>query len=227
MSAESDPASPSTTMPPCRANTTATARCVTALLIVTSTFACADGPLPSPKEAGAAASTSGSPSARFAFVQLAHEMNQAPRVEQSEPVVKFDATASGLAGQVAAENGQEAGAGAGVGGAGDGAVLSFTSSNEYPAITWSPWTHLAEPHREAVLRAESTKGDPDNDVFVWTMPGENGASYEGRYVSKASDLVLLYRYQVSGISVASVSLSLFAAYKKVLVLVLSNNTSSQ
>ena len=108
-----------------------------------------------------------------------------------------------------------------------GAVLSFTSSNEYPAITWSPWTHLAEPHREAVLRAESTKGDPDNDVFVWTMPGENGASYEGRYVGKASDLVLLYRYQVSGISVASVSLSLFAAYKKVLVLVLSNNTSSQ
>lgn len=59
--------------------------------------------------------------------------------------------------------------------------LSFTSTNLYPAITWSPWTALAEPYKEAVLRADSALGgDADKDVFMWTLPEENGAAYEGR-----------------------------------------------
>lgn len=61
-------------------------------------------------------------------------------------------------------------------------VLSFTGSNVYPAITWSPWEHLAEPHREAVLTATSTAGDPDADLFMWTLPQESGAVFEGRSV---------------------------------------------
>lgn len=61
-------------------------------------------------------------------------------------------------------------------------VLSFTSSNSYPEIAWSPWTHhLAEPYRAAVLKANSSAGNLESDVFVWTIPGENGAVYEGRY----------------------------------------------
>lgn len=174
----------------CRASTTT--RCVRALAIASTLLglplACAGGSLPSRKEGRAAASTSGIPSSPYTFAQLANEMNQASRGKQSEPLVKFDAAASGLTGQGKAGNRQEAGAGAGGVGGGDGAavVVSFSSSNDYPEITWSPWTHLAEPHRETLLRAESTTGDPDNDVFVWTMPGENGASYEGRYVGKAN-----------------------------------------
>lgn len=58
--------------------------------------------------------------------------------------------------------------------------LSFKSTNVYPAVTWSPWEHIAEPYREAVLRADSTVGDPDGDLFMWTIPTENGAVYEGR-----------------------------------------------
>lgn len=61
-------------------------------------------------------------------------------------------------------------------------VLSFTSSNSYPEVAWSPWTHhLAEPYRTAVLKANSTTGNSESDVFMWTLPGENGAVYEGRY----------------------------------------------
>lgn len=61
-------------------------------------------------------------------------------------------------------------------------VLSFTSSNSYPEVAWSPWTHhLAEPYRTAVLKAYSTTGNSETDVFMWTLPGENGAVYEGRY----------------------------------------------
>lgn len=62
-----------------------------------------------------------------------------------------------------------------------GTALSFTSCNGYPKITWSPWIRLAEPYREATLRADSTAGDPDNDVFLWSLPGENDAVFEGRY----------------------------------------------
>lgn len=62
----------------------------------------------------------------------------------------------------------------------ESSVLSFTSTNSYPATTWSPWNHIAEPFREAVLSAESTDGDPENDIFIWTLPGENGASFQGR-----------------------------------------------
>lgn len=69
-------------------------------------------------------------------------------------------------------------------------ILSYTSKNSYPDITWSPWSHLAEPYRETTLRADSTLGDLDNDVFVWTMPGENGASFEGRYVVYVRDAVV-------------------------------------
>ena len=65
----------------------------------------------------------------------------------------------------------------------DGASpLSFTSSNLYPAVVWSPWEQLAEPYREAVLVANSTLGDPEHDLFMWTLPTENGATYEGRWV---------------------------------------------
>lgn len=60
--------------------------------------------------------------------------------------------------------------------------LSFTSSNRYPKITWSPWEHLAEPYKEAVLKADSTAGSVEEDVFLWTIPDENGAVYEGRCV---------------------------------------------
>lgn len=59
-------------------------------------------------------------------------------------------------------------------------VVSFKSSNEYDDVTWSPWAHIAEPYRETVLRADSTVGHPDEDVFIWTFPGEHEASYEGR-----------------------------------------------
>lgn len=60
-------------------------------------------------------------------------------------------------------------------------VLSFTSSNSYTEVAWSPWTHhLAEPYRSALLKADSTQGDLENDVFMWTLPGDNGAVYEGR-----------------------------------------------
>lgn len=65
----------------------------------------------------------------------------------------------------------------------DGASpLSFTSSNLYPAVIWSPWKQLAEPCREAILVANSTQGDPEHDLFMWTLPTENGATYEGRWV---------------------------------------------
>lgn len=79
-------------------------------------------------------------------------------------------------------------------------VLSFTSTNVYPAITWSPWEHLAEPHREAVLTATSMVGDPDVDLFMWTLPQENGAVFEGRSVlplfNNPSWGVLLLQYLV-------------------------------
>ncbi|CAB1119544.1 TYR [Ectocarpus sp. CCAP 1310/34] len=61
-------------------------------------------------------------------------------------------------------------------------VLSLTSTNGYPDISWSPWAHLAEPHRASVLRAESQVGNPDDDVFLWTLPNENGASFQGREI---------------------------------------------
>lgn len=60
--------------------------------------------------------------------------------------------------------------------------LSLTATNGYPEIVWSPWAHLAEPHRATTLRAESQVGNPDKDIFLWTIPNENGASFEGRYV---------------------------------------------
>ncbi|CAM9764660.1 unnamed protein product, partial [Ectocarpus sp. 4 AP-2014] len=61
-------------------------------------------------------------------------------------------------------------------------VLSLTATNGYPDIVWSPWAHLAEPHRATVLRAESQVGNPNDDVFLWTIPNENGASFEGREI---------------------------------------------
>ena len=64
----------------------------------------------------------------------------------------------------------------------DASPLSFTSSNLYPAVVWSPWKQLAEPYREAILVAYSTLGDPEHDLFMWTLPTENGATYEGRWV---------------------------------------------
>lgn len=74
-----------------------------------------------------------------------------------------------------------AGVGVEVGADDSPSPLTFTSKNSYPPITWSPWTHLAEPFRQAVLTAQSTVGDPDGgDVFIWTLPEENGAMYEGR-----------------------------------------------
>lgn len=60
-------------------------------------------------------------------------------------------------------------------------VISLTATNGYPDVVWSPWAHVAEPHRASVLRAESEVGNPDEDVFLWTLPSENGASFEGRY----------------------------------------------
>lgn len=63
---------------------------------------------------------------------------------------------------------------------GSASVLSFTTTNDYPQTTWSPWEHIAEPYRETVLTADSTAGDIENDIFVWTLPSDNGAVYEGR-----------------------------------------------
>ena len=215
---DTDAASPPTMMPFCRATTTTT-RCLRALAIASTLLGlplvCADGSLPSPKEDRAAASTSGSPSSPYVFARLTHETNQAPR---REPLVKFDGTASGLTGLGNEENNQETGAdpgGVGVGDGGGAPVVSFTSSNDYPEITWSPWTHLAEPHRETVLRAESTTGDPDQDIFVWTMPGENGASYEGRCVGKASDTINKSRalLRAVAVSLSSARFSFIAAYQ--------------
>lgn len=59
-------------------------------------------------------------------------------------------------------------------------LLTFTSTNNYPPITWSPWSHLAEPYREATLRADSNIGDPSKDTFTWSFPNEGGLVYEGR-----------------------------------------------
>ena len=58
--------------------------------------------------------------------------------------------------------------------------LSFSCTNHYPQVTWSPWDHLAEPYREAKLIADSTVGDPENDIFTWILPSEGGAMREGR-----------------------------------------------
>lgn len=58
--------------------------------------------------------------------------------------------------------------------------LSFSCTNNYPKVTWSPWSHLAEPYREAKLIADSTVGDPENDIFTWILPSEEGAMREGR-----------------------------------------------
>lgn len=58
--------------------------------------------------------------------------------------------------------------------------LSFSCTNHYPKVTWSPWSHLAEPYREAKLIADSTVGDPENDIFTWILPSEKGAVREGR-----------------------------------------------
>lgn len=68
--------------------------------------------------------------------------------------------------------------------------LSLSSTNEYPSVEWSPWSHhLAEPYREAVLKAESSVGNPESDLFMWTFPGpgEHGAVYEGRFDCCADD----------------------------------------
>lgn len=68
-------------------------------------------------------------------------------------------------------------------------VLRFTSENEYEHVTWSPWKHLAEPYREAVLTAESTVGDPLNDVFSWWFPEEGNVALEGRVVKHTFETV--------------------------------------
>eukprot|EP00904_Undaria_pinnatifida_P008379 jgi/Undpi1/4671/HiC_scaffold_18.g08025.m1 len=47
--------------------------------------------------------------------------------------------------------------------------LSFTSTNEYPAIIGSAWPHLAEPYKVTQLSASSTIGNPEKDVFTWTF----------------------------------------------------------
>lgn len=59
-------------------------------------------------------------------------------------------------------------------------VLSFTSTNHYDPVTWSPWRHIAEPYREATLTASTAVGDPSRDVFSWTLPDENETVLEGR-----------------------------------------------
>lgn len=58
--------------------------------------------------------------------------------------------------------------------------LSFSSTNEYPAVLWVPWVSVAEPHKEATLTAKTRVGDPEVDLFMWSIPLENGAVYEGR-----------------------------------------------
>ena len=58
--------------------------------------------------------------------------------------------------------------------------LSFSCTGKYPKVEWAPWSHVAEPHREAVLVADSTVGDPNKDIFTWIFPSENGAVFEGR-----------------------------------------------
>lgn len=88
------------------------------------------------------------------------------------------------------------GQGTASGASGSSSVLSFTSTNEYPPITWSPWINLAEPHREALLRADSTEGDAEKDVFVWTLPEEGGAAYEGRCVRVPCSLIFIIHEQV-------------------------------
>lgn len=66
-------------------------------------------------------------------------------------------------------------------GAGSDVSLSFTCRNSYPIVTWSPWEHLAEPHKEAFLTATTGRDSAEEEgVFVWTLPEENGAVFEGR-----------------------------------------------
>ncbi|CAN0087203.1 unnamed protein product, partial [Scytosiphon promiscuus] len=59
--------------------------------------------------------------------------------------------------------------------------LSFVTSNEYPPVTGSPWTHNAEPFRKTTLTAHSTSGNPSHDVFKWSFA--DGTVLEGREVT--------------------------------------------
>lgn len=68
-------------------------------------------------------------------------------------------------------------------------VLSFKSGNDYPPVDWSPWKHLAEPYKETALKAKSTVGDPERDLFVWILEDENGAMYEGRWATPDGEML--------------------------------------
>lgn len=71
-------------------------------------------------------------------------------------------------------------------------LLTFTSTNEYDPVNWSPWTHLAEPWREATLTASTTLGDPEKDIFTWSIPDENGTILEGRCVDFARKVATMW-----------------------------------
>lgn len=59
-------------------------------------------------------------------------------------------------------------------------ILTFTSSNEYSRVSWSPWPHIAEPYKKTKLKADSIIGNPNEDIFTWSLPAEGGVVYEGR-----------------------------------------------
>ncbi|CAN0178363.1 unnamed protein product [Pylaiella littoralis] len=66
-------------------------------------------------------------------------------------------------------------------------AISFTVSNEYPALQQSAWVHVAEPFRATSFTASSTVGSPDEDVFQWSF--EDNTVLEGKEVQKSFEVV--------------------------------------
>lgn len=64
-------------------------------------------------------------------------------------------------------------------GGGGAAGLDFASySTDYPPVAGSAWTRTAEPFRETMFEADSTLGNPSQDVFKWMF--EDGTVLQGR-----------------------------------------------
>ncbi|CAM9333791.1 unnamed protein product, partial [Ascophyllum nodosum] len=81
--------------------------------------------------------------------------------------------------------------------------LRFKCSNEYPAVTHTKWTHLAEPYKETTLTASTKIGDPTNDVFVWEFWDDERTVLEGREVTHVFKTVGRQRIRLSQTAVAT------------------------
>lgn len=125
--------------------------------------------------------------------QNSHDLQNAVERHDQHPGLNFETAGEGGRGSEGSASDLEPGSSprvenrrVGVGvdvgvSAGSDVLLSLTCRNSYPIVTWSPWEHLAEPYKEAFLTATAGRDAADEDgVFVWTLPEENGAVFEGR-----------------------------------------------